>query len=481
MTEVLGDFIRALRAADVRVSTSESIDAGNVLDLVGFNDRMMLRDGLSQVLAKSEYEKEAFRDTFDRFFAFDQFNVKAPGETSDDDQSNGESDSDEADQDGPPQQGQPGGMPGQGGGGDREAQPGGEGEGMPRDLVEMLESGDQAALQMALADAAREAQLNRIRLFTQRGMYVRRMMEIMGLDGLQDEVERREMSGEQASADNLRELRDQLRGDVRDYVEKQLEIFTANAGRQLREEVLSQVRLGNIDMSDMKIMRALVAKMAKRLVALHSRRKKVDRRGQLDVRKTIRANVEFDGLMFHTIWKQKKIDRPKVMTICDVSGSVAQVARFLLMFLYSVQEVLPRVRSFAFSGQLGETTQMFETTRKIEDAITNALREHGGGSTDYGQAFVDFERLALDDVDHRTTVLILGDARSNYSDPRGDILKKIHARARRVIWLNPEGKSMWNSGDSEMKRLQPYCDTAKTCASLKDLERVISELLRHAS
>jgi uncharacterized protein with von Willebrand factor type A (vWA) domain len=479
MTEVLGDFIRALRAADVRVSTSESIDAGNVLDLVGFNDRMMLRDGLSQVLAKSEYEKEAFRDTFDRFFAFDQFKAKAPGETSDDDQSDG--DGGETDQDGPPQQGQPGGMPGQGGGGDREAQPGGEGEGMPRDLVEMLESGDQAALQMALADAAREAQLNRIRLFTQRGMYVRRMMEIMGLDGLQDEVERREMSGEQASADNLRELRDQLRGDVRDYVEKQLEIFTANAGRQLREEVLSQVRLGNIDMSDMKIMRALVAKMAKRLVALHSRRKKVDRRGQLDVRKTIRANVEFDGLMFHTIWKQKKIDRPKVMALCDVSGSVAQVARFLLMFLYSVQEVLPRVRSFAFSGQLGETTQMFETTRKIEDAITNALREHGGGSTDYGQAFVDFERLALDDVDHRTTVLILGDARSNYSDPRGDILKKIHARARRVIWLNPEGKSMWNSGDSEMKRLQPYCDTAKTCASLKDLERVVSELLRHAS
>jgi uncharacterized protein with von Willebrand factor type A (vWA) domain len=78
-------------------------------------------------------------------------------------------------------------------------------------------------------------------------------------------------------------------------------------------------------------------------------------------------------------------------------------------------------------------------------------------------------------------VLILGDARSNYGNPRGDILKKIHARARRVIWLNPEPQSMWNSGDSEMKRLQPYCDSAKTCASLKDLERVVSELLRHAS
>lgn len=479
MTEVLGDFIRALRAADVRISTSESIDAGAVLDLVGFDDRQALRDGLSQVLAKSEYEKEAFLDTFDRFFAFDQFKARAPGDPSDESEEDGESSEGEGHQEGRPQQGQSGGMPGPGGGG-MEGEPAG-GAPSPQDLVAMLESGDQAALQMALAEAAREAQLNRIRLFTQRGMYVRRMMEVMGLDGLQDEIERREDNGQQARADNLRELRDQLRNDVRDYVEKQLEIFTANAGRQLREEVLSQVRLGNVDMRDMKVMRGLVQKMAKRLVALHSRRKKVDKRGHLDVRRTIRANVEFDGLMFHTIWKQKKVDRPKVMAICDVSGSVAQVARFLLMFLYSVQEVLPRVRSFAFSGQLGEVTQTFETMKKIEEAITAALREHGGGSTDYGQAFVDFERLAMDDIDHRTTVLILGDARSNYSDPRGDILKKIHARARRVIWLNPEAKSMWNSGDSEMKRLQPYCDKAVTCASLKDLERVVSDLMRHAN
>lgn len=476
MTEVLGDFIRALRAADVRVSTSESIDAGNVVDLVGFGDRGVLRDGLSQVLAKSEYEKEAFRETFDRFFAFDQFKSRAPGEAGEEEEP-GEGDEGEN----ATRQGQSGGMPGPGpGGGGTEGEPTGDAP-SAQDLIQMLEGGDQAALQMALAEAARQVQLNRIRLFTQRGMYVRRMMEIMGLNELQDEIERREDRGEQARAENLRALRDQLRADVRDYVEKQLEIFTANSGRQLREEVLSQVRLGNIDGRDMKIMRVLVARMAKRLVALHSRRKKVDKRGQIDVRRTIRANVEFDGLMFHTIWKQKKIDRPKVMAICDVSGSVAQVARFLLMFLYSIQEVLPRVRSFAFSGQLGETTQMFETTRKIEDAIVGALREHGGGSTDYGQAFVDFERLALDDVDHRTTVLILGDARSNYSNPRGDILKKIHARARRVIWLNPEPQSLWNSGDSEMRRLQPYCDSAKTCASLKDLERVVSELLRHAN
>src|SRR5690606_24143763 len=219
---------------------------------------------------------------------------------------------------------------------------------------------------------------NRIRLFTQRGMYVRRMMEMMGLEGLNDEIERRERAADQGGADRLRSAREGLRQQVRDYVEKQLEIFTANSGRQLREEVLSQVRLSNIDQRDMRIMRGLVAKMAKRLIALHSRRKKVEKRGVLDVRRTIRANVEFDGLMFHTIWKQTKVDRPKVMTVCDVSGSVAQVARFLLMFLYSLQEVLPRVRSFAFSGHLGEVTAMFESEKKIEEAIARALREYGG-------------------------------------------------------------------------------------------------------
>ena len=137
MTEVLGDFIRALRAADVRISTSESIDAGAVLDLVGFDNRRALRDGLSQVLAKSEYEKEAFLDTFDRFFAFDQFKARAPGDPSAASEEDGESSEGEGDQEGQPQQGQSGGMPGPGGGG-KEGEPSGDAP-SPQDLVTMLE------------------------------------------------------------------------------------------------------------------------------------------------------------------------------------------------------------------------------------------------------------------------------------------------------------------------------------------------------
>lgn len=481
MSEVLGDFIRALRAADIRVSTSESIDAGNVVGLVGLDDRQTLRNALSQVLAKSEDEKQAFEETFDIFFAFDQFKDRPPAANENDEEPEPrESDGGDGGSGNDDDQSQSGGMPSPGGGGTSGERQGEAEPASSPDLASLLERGDQAELQMALAEGARQAQLNRIRLFTQRGMFTRRIMEIMGLDGLNEEIDNRERRGNEAGAERLREAREELRGQVRDYVEKQLEIFTANAGRQLREEVLAQVRLSNIDRSDMRIMRELVRKMAKRLIAHHSRRKKVARRGQLDVRRTIRANIEFDGLLFHTIWKKTKIDRPKVMAVCDVSGSVAQVARFLLMFLYSLQEVLPGVRSFAFSGGLGETTELFER-ENLENALVEVLRDYGSGSTDYGRAFMDFESIALDDVDHRTTIIILGDARSNYGDPRGDILKKIHARARRVIWLNPEPRSMWNSGDSEMRKLQPYCDKAVTCASLKDLERVVSELLRSAS
>lgn len=464
MTDVLSDFIRALRANDVRISTAESIDAGATLALVGYEDRDVLRYALSQVLSKTQEQKQSFAETFDRYFAFDQFTERD------------EEQEQEQEQEYAPNY-QPDQAPGQPDGG-AGAQATGGGDGTP-DLADLLAQGDQARLQMMLAETARQVRLNQIRFFTQRGLFVRRIMEAMGLDGLDRRIAGLSEAGDAEQAQRFRDLREELRAQIRDMVETQLKLFTANAGRKLREEVLSEIRLTNVDHSDMKLMRELITKMAKRLISLHARRKKVARRGQLDVRRTIRANIEFDGVMFHTIWKKTKVDRPKVMAVCDVSGSVARVSRFLLMFLYSLHDVLPEVRSFAFSDRLGEVTSLFET-RDVEDALAETLKRHAGGSTDYGQSLVDLEMLALDDVDHRTTVLLLGDARSNYGNPRADVLKKIHDRARRVIFLNPEPRTLWGSGDSEMRRLSPHTDMALTCASLKDLERVVGNLLRVA-
>ncbi len=480
MTEMLSDFIRALRAADVRVSPSEAIDAGAALERIGYEDRQILKFGLSQALAKTIDEKQAFNETFEKFFEFRSFSGRAGNAVSQDEDAPSQQNSVRQSEQGGQGAQAGGGSSGQGQG--ESAQRQSPGDASAADLIDVLERGDRAELQRRLAEAARKTGVTDIRFFTQRGMYALKIQREMGAEKLDDMIaEARESNDprQQAEGDRLRQVREEFRAEVRDFVERRLALFAANSGRRLREEILESVRLSNVERTDMKLMRDLVAKMAKRLVSLHSRRRKTARRGQLDIRKTIRINIEYDGLLFHTIWKKRKIDRPKVMAICDVSGSVAQVSRFLLMFLHSLHEVIPHVRSFAFSGQLGEVTDLFER-EDVERAIAETL-DRFGGSTDYGEAFETFESLALDQVDRRTTVLVLGDARNNNAEPRADILRKIHDRARRVIFLNPESRVSWNTGDSVMRVYEPCVDRAIVCASLKDLERVVSDLLRTAA
>ncbi len=451
MTQVLTEFIRALRASDVRVSTAESIDAAATIDQMGFDDRGLLKESLSQVLAKTADDKQRFADCFERFFfAEDMRGIDS-------------SDADD-DEDVPPSSGESEMSEGDGGG-----------EGEPSGLASMMTGANRAELQIAVANAARAAGVANIRLFTQRGMYMRRILEIIGIEALEDDIR----NADEAQQTQLSDLRTQLIAEVREQVERQLVLYTANAWPELREQILQKVPLSAVEVRDFKFMQGLVHKLAKRLVALHSSKRKVARRGHLDVRQTIRRNIKYDGLMFETVWKRKKIERPKVVAVCDVSGSVANAARFLLLFLYSVTAVIPKVRAFAFSNQLAEITDLFQAS-SAEEAISTALQQHGWGSTDYGRALADLESIVLNDIDHRTTVLILGDGRSNYGDPGVEHLRKIHERARRVLWLNPEPRAFWNSGDSEMRRLGSACDRVDSCRSIQDLERLVSEIMRTA-
>jgi hypothetical protein len=217
--------------------------------------------------------------------------------------------------------------------------------------------------------------------------------------------------------------------------------------------------------------------MAKKLISIHSKRRKTFKRGQLDVRKTLRHNMQYDGMLFDIRWKSSKVDRPKVMAICDVSGSVSNYSRFLLMFLYSLADILPKVRSFAFSSDLGEVTQLFEYST-LEDAIAKTMRDYGAGSTDYGQMLMDFKKMCMDDVNNKTTIIILGDGRNNYGEAKAEILREIYDKCQRLIWLNPEPRMSWTVGDAEMKKYAPSCHQADVCNSLLHLERVVSNLLR---
>lgn len=450
MTQVLSNFIKALRAADLRVSTAESLDAAAALATVGYADRDLFREALAQVLAKSIDDKTRFHECFEQYFRFESMAASA------DDASDREAPAD------------PGIDPLAGSGAGDTA------------LMTVLESGDGSALEVMLASAARSVQLQNIRLFTQRGMYIRRMLEIMGIEALEERLHALVRQDENdPRAARLREQRARLFEHVAALVDRQMLMYTANAWPTLREEILQKTPLARIEMRDFKLMQELVRKLAKRLIALHARRRRVARRGQLDIRQTIRRNIEYDGLLFDTVWKRVRVDRPKVIAVCDVSGSVAQVARFLLLFLYSMTEVIPKVRAFAFSNQLGEVTKLFET-QPVETAIQTTLNTWGMGSTDYGGALAELERLTLTDIDQRTTVLILGDARSNYGDAGERSLRRIHQRARRVLWLNPEPQAFWNSGDSAMRTLSSGCDRVEPCRSLMHLERIISEIARTA-
>ena len=490
MDRTLTRFIAALRNAEVRISPAETLDAMNALELVGFADREFLKDSLSLVLPKTPDEKDTFETTFDQFFAFDDVSSQSilAGDESDDESE---------DEGGGEAQGE--GIGGGKGGGkakgkgkrktaaleEEEEEDLGPGEmAEPRsELGKLLMQNSNVELTVRMADAARDAKLEDIQVFTQKGLYTRKIMDAMGLADLMREIGDARLSPrvpERRLGQELKKRRDWLREQVRDYVERQFLLHADATGRRLREELLQKVKLSNVEHRNFRLIQEIVFRMAKKLVALHSRRRKVFKRGQLNVPRTLRYNMSYDGSIFDLHWKSVKVDRPKVFAICDVSGSVASYARFMLMFLYSLDEVMPKVRSFAFSSDLAEVTDLFERS-KIEDAIAKVLRDYSGGSTDYGQAFSDFRKLCMDDVDNRTTIVILGDARNNYGDPRTDILKEMYDRSKRVIWLNPESRSTWNVGDAEMRKYTAYVHQAEECNSLMHLNRVVGNLLRSVS
>jgi uncharacterized protein with von Willebrand factor type A (vWA) domain len=482
----------------VRISTAETLDAFNAVELVGYEDREFLRRTLSLVLPKTADEKETFDNCFEQFFSFEDVR--------------GDRQEGGTNADGEPAEGEEAGGDGEGGGAGGESQPGqrasgGKGKAKKKnknslieeeeeedlgpgamsepgsELGQLLMNNSKVELSVAMAAAGEAVDLRSIQVFTQKGLYTRKIMEEMGLGPLNREIgdlkESRKITDRRLGQE-LRRRRDWLREQVRDHVEKQFLLHADATGKRLREDLLRRVKLSNVEHRSFRLIQELVYKMAKKLAALHSRRKKVFKRGALNLPRTLRHNMSYDGAIFDLHWKSVKVDRPKVFAICDVSGSVANYARFMLMFLYSLEEVMPKVRSFAFSSDLAEVTELFERN-KIEDAIAKTLRDYSGGSTDYGQALVDFKKLCLDDVDNRTTIIILGDARNNYGDPKTEIMKELYDRCKRLIWLNPEPRNSWNVGDAEMKKYMAYCHQADECNSLMHLERVVGNLLRSVS
>ena len=338
----------------------------------------------------------------------------------------------------------------------------------------MLREGDRAGLATAVEEAAAEVGLSEIAVFTQVNLYTRRVLERMGLDALEREIAR---LGCAPQGDALRRRRGWLRGQVRGFAQQNLRLFAEGEAERHRERRLAATRLSAIDRRDKERMRVLVRAMARRLAARYGRKRWRSRRGQLDARRTLRRNMGWGGVPFLPVWKRRRVEKPRLVVLCDVSGSVAAVAEFLLLFLHSLNEALSGLRSFAFSGDLAEVGAILER-HPIERAIPEIMDLVGFGSSNYGRSLAAFEAGFARALDHRTTVIILGDGRGNRTDPRVDVLQRIAERSKQVIWLNPEVRTVWGTGDSDMLRYAPHCRVAATCATLGQLERIVAGLLR---
>ncbi|MBA4794192.1 MAG: VWA domain-containing protein [Phenylobacterium sp.] len=453
MQHQMEDFIRALRAADVGVSPAEAIDAHEAVARVGYADRELLKDALCATLAKSEEEVARFDRAFDNFFARSAFDMGEP----------------------PPQQGQ-------------DSEPEAKLEDVSEEaagsqIAQMILQGDANGLAQAIEKAGQEAQVSEIRLSTQKSRLTRRLLDELGITEIEKiiaQARKLEDPGGEGLAKRLEAGKRALTAEAQRYVQRQHDLYAAESGRQLREELLARKALnaeGGIDPVDLQMMQAVVRKMAKRLADRYSRRRNRARKGHLDVRRTLRQSMAYGGVPFNVVWKTERVDKPKIVAICDVSKSVAAAAQFLLTFLYSLNEVVDRLDAFAFSGRMIPVNQILDE-HGVDKAILEVLKRIGFQQTDYGKALEDFAANHLDSLDRHTTVIFLGDARSNYADPRLDIMRTIHERSRSVIWLNPEPESYWSQGDSVMTRYLPFCHLAKTCNTLDQLERIIEDVLR---
>ncbi len=440
MDSTLAGFVRALRAAGAESSTAETLDAARAVALVGYADRATLKASLAVALAKSEDDKQICDQVFELFFGRTALQDGAAAENT-------------------------------------EAQRTGD---AAVDALLDLAEGEPGALAAALARAGEAAGVDDIRFASQSAYLTRQVLEALGISALEARLQRGSGGGGEAEAeaetDTLAAARDTLQRQARQFVDQRFALFGRPATEAFMTEVAVSRPLGRMSPPDMDRMKAAVARMAKRLAARHSKRHRILLRGQLDFRRTMRANAGHDGVPFELHHKHKRRDKPRIVVVCDVSGSVRAHVRFLLLFLYALQGTVADLRSFAFSHALLDVAKPLETL-PFDDAMELILREVGGGATDYGQAWADLHEGHWDCIDRRTTVLVLGDARSNNTNPRLDLFAELCARAKRVVWLCPEPAGRWGSGDSELLRYRPFCSHVSHCATAADLERAIDEAL----
>ncbi len=472
MQKKILEFTNILRKSGIRVSTAEAIDAFAALDEVSVGEREVFRDALRATMVKRGEEVPAFDQLFDLFWSGFYDSLRdAFGEAAAALDRLGTNLDDLLRQ-------------------IAEQLRGAEGDlGDLSELARALLSIDLSQLENLIREAAEQAGIAQIENLLQIGFFTRRTLDQMNAEGaggqLRDLADRLQAAGlspemVEALRQLIERLMEALRRGVRDFTERELQTRNHDYMEKFRRESLLDKSFYHLTEEEIRQMHEVVARLAQRIKNILSIRRRRLKRGKLDLRQTLRRNMSHGGIPFELVFKERRKERPKLVILCDVSSSVANVSRFMLQFVYSLQEAFTKIRSYVFVAELGEVTQTFKSL-DIHDAIDKAL---DGGDvinvytrSNFGHAFHYFWQNHLGALDNKTTVLILGDARNNYNDPRTWCLRDMHRKAKNVVWLNPESPSAWGFGDSVMDKYLAHTDVAEECRNLRQLSKMVDRLV----
>jgi uncharacterized protein with von Willebrand factor type A (vWA) domain len=460
------EFANVLRRNGVRVSLSENMDTFRALERLGVEDQQIFRHALRATLIKSAADIQPFEELFDYFFlglgraidALDRRMMEELGLSPAQYQRMLEQIQ-------------------------RLLQ---QMKGEFSEFAEAILTGNRADLERLLQEAARQ-ELDTGGLEGFRFTPYMRLAARLGFDRVQKEIERfREILGtlgkQDQSQDDMRAVRRYLDERLRDLNRLLREVIQQEQRKLGHERHDASARSSFADKSfafytedDIRRMNDAVTRLAQRLKNRLSVRRKKAVRGRFNVKATLRKNLQYGGVPFEVILDRRRKTKPQVMVLCDISDSVLNASRFMLQFVYSIQDLYSKVRSFVFVSDIGEVTKLFEEhdiQRAVEAALKGEVIDVFSHSN-FGRAFELFYKDYFSAVDSKTTVLIIGDGRNNYNRPNEWVLREVQRKAKQLIWLNPESRMTWGVGDSEMPRYTRYCDVAEECRSIGQLYKIV--------
>jgi hypothetical protein len=458
----LDGFVRAVRQAGVPVGISQAVDAAEVLTVVDLLDREQLRHGLAAVLLRRAAQRPAFDVLFDLWWPLTDRPVQGAQDEADED---GEEDG-ERPADGPLPVGDPGALA----------------EALRAELLRLLTDGDAEALRR-FARLAVDQLGSGAPSPSGQSFFSYRVLRALSPDTLVAQLlagllgdARRGGLAEQVARQTARERVAAFRAAVEAEVRRRTaaEKGRDKVARSAVRPLVDQVDFLRAQQSDLAELRRTVAPLARRLATRLSARRRLGREGRLDFRRTVRASLATGGMPLVTHHRPRAVHKPELVVLCDVSGSVAGFSHFTLMLTQALREHFSGVRAFAFVDSTDEVTRFFTPGADVVDAIARIGREADvvsfDGHSDYGNALEVFAEKWPAAVGPKTSLLVLGDGRTNYRHPGLPTLADLVRRSRSAHWLNPEPRRLWGTGDSAADRYREVIPMVevRTAAQLAD-------------